>query len=211
VIGLEHTRIVPSESKKKEEAQDKVVKRAQMIFEQQHPGVALFVSIHWLPHPSIADILNNNYDRSLSELVGEHLPQDENTVELHWENMSSKLSNVFHAIHIHRLRRPETLWYSPRSGFVMPLLIDQIQERLTDKETKINGYRKFFTEVWLLIAHDGGGPSSFHEPEEAALQHVYTSSFNRVFLMPMSPRCAVDLKLQVPSLVSVNESDPLTR
>lgn len=80
--------------------------------------------------------------------------------------------------------KDDELWSVSGGGVITPLSADIIQKCINSKEIKAENYRKHCAEVWLLIVATGAGLSSmFDSRNEDFAQEIYSSSFDKVFLL----------------------------
>lgn len=102
-----------------------------------------------------------------------------------------KISKLIDAISIMRIN--ENYWLDPGAGFAEPNLVKDIQNCLDNKNAKLKEYLKKCSTCWLLIVASAK-PSSFINPNGESLNYVYTSDFERVYLLDY-PRQPYLLKL----------------
>lgn len=76
----------------------------------------------------------------------------------------------------------QSYWFANDVGFVPECEVNEIQSILNSKESKVKQYRISCSEVWLLIAVDGFGLSSYADFPQSLLDTRYASSFDRIFL-----------------------------
>lgn len=80
---------------------------------------------------------------------------------------------------------PKAIWHALKGGWVAPLEDLRIQGEVDAKAPKIDIYRKAASEVWLVIATLGRGPSQFfHIPSGTTrLGPTVRSAFDRTFYL----------------------------
>lgn len=88
----------------------------------------------------------------------------------------------------------ESHFYSRRGDFLSKDTIERIQDRIDQKEQKINNYRRKCDPIWLLAVIDGGNPSSFFEIGNSIGQHKFETSFDKVFLLEYWQSNLIELK-----------------
>jgi hypothetical protein len=75
------------------------------------------------------------------------------------------------------------LWAPAYGGAVPTMTAPQLEVVIRAKETRLVRYRSRCATVWLLVVTDAGLPSSHFDITEALEHHVFTSSFDRIFLL----------------------------
>lgn len=85
-------------------------------------------------------------------------------------------------------RQEEQLWYASMSTHVKPLSVDSVAQRIKDKDAKMAHYDNSCDELWLVIIQNSFLMSRAYDPVAArrALQHRYSTRFNRVFVFERS-------------------------
>ncbi len=87
--------------------------------------------------------------------------------------------------------------YSGQNGWVAKDFIDLLQNRIDEKNKKIDVYDKKCKKFWLLVYSDGNSGAAMFKPSEETLDFMYKSDFNRVFFISnMNPNNGYELKLQ---------------
>jgi hypothetical protein len=74
-------------------------------------------------------------------------------------------------------------WEVVAAGLVRPLSPDDLLAIIRKKESKLEGYRRDLTKIWLLIVKDYRTRASYAELTEAARLHSYRTTFDRVYLL----------------------------
>ncbi len=102
----------------------------------------------------------------------------------------------------------ENKWCSSSAGWIPKITPEYLQERIDQKEQKLDNYKSKCSELWLLIvADDLRIPSSVDLPELASA-HQYSTRFNRVFFFWNSTRHYIELQLtngDLKGMIAMNE------
>jgi hypothetical protein len=88
------------------------------------------------------------------------------------------------------------LWAPTYGGAVPTLTAQQLEVVIRGKETRLGRYRSRCATVWLLVVTNAGLPSSHFDITEALEHHVFTSAFDRVFLLTPFQRWLIELQTQ---------------
>ncbi|MBS0658385.1 MAG: hypothetical protein JSR82_09110 [Verrucomicrobia bacterium] len=185
-IGIEVTRILRQDEKRRESEESRVVEAARRQYESL--GLpATGVGMSWVqkdPNPQDRDLLA----KSLAEFVAQRLPSRGSWVVFDADSLPKILSDRLHYIRIERfVDYPKNYWCISRAGWVASLDPVQVQLEIAAKDPKVTGYRQTCDEAWLLIALEGD-PSSWCRLSEEARTHRYVTKFKRVFLLGTTPR-----------------------
>jgi hypothetical protein len=88
------------------------------------------------------------------------------------------------------------LW-APVYGYAaQTLTAQQLEPVIREKETRLVRYRSRCATVWLLVVTDAGLPSSHFDITDALENHVFTSAFDRIFLLTPFQRRLIELRTQ---------------
>jgi hypothetical protein len=90
---------------------------------------------------------------------------------------------------------PESLWGVPRGGAIPVLTKEQLQEEITQKETKLSEYRKICDSLWLLLVADGFTLATHFKLPDDIREMVFASDFDRAFFFHNFDCEAVELEL----------------
>jgi hypothetical protein len=77
----------------------------------------------------------------------------------------------------------DDFWGTSGSGMVQSDFVDELQERINEKNMKREKYRSKCDKCWLLIVADGFGASSAFFPSEDTISNQYHSLFDRTFFL----------------------------
>jgi hypothetical protein len=88
-------------------------------------------------------------------------------------------------------------FWAPAYGYTVPTLTaQQLEPVIREKETCLVRYRSRCATVWLLVVTDAGLPSSHFDITDALGRHVFTSAFDRIFLLTPFQRRLIELRTQ---------------
>jgi hypothetical protein len=88
------------------------------------------------------------------------------------------------------------LWAPGYSCMVPPLMVEEVEARIREKEGHLAEYRRRCHTIWLLMATDAGMPSSHLDITDALKQHRFTTRFDRLFLLLPSQRQLIELQVE---------------
>jgi hypothetical protein len=140
---------------------------------------------------------------AMAELVATNVPDENDCVSIEngWGSPDIFPYEI-HAIDIFRHSKlTQNCWSGPSFGFIREDFVTELQQVISSKENLLPGYCPNCIEQWLLIVAENGSPSTFFDPSSATLNHVYTSSFNKVFFLELSSRKLSQLKVSFPTTV----------
>jgi hypothetical protein len=89
----------------------------------------------------------------------------------------------------------ENKWCSSSPGRIPEITPEYLQEKIDQKEQKLDNYKSKCSELWLLIVADDLRIPSTVDITESASTHKYTTRFNRVFFFWNSTRRYIELQL----------------
>jgi hypothetical protein len=80
--------------------------------------------------------------------------------------------------------KPKLELWGPAYSYMVPhLSVERIQERISEKEKRIQDYLLSCDEVWLLIVIDTGVPSNHFEADQELMETFFHTSFTKVILL----------------------------
>lgn len=197
VVGIEHTRLyreqegLPSgrQLRPQEYLHDQIVAAANTKFRIKHPTpLQLYVEFKEPFNSKKADIdsLANALVSSVELSLREHRPRNGEVVWVwQWEAERRGIPwpNAIHQFNYCIVRSEFEVW-GPSYGYAVPGVgIDVVKDRLRDKESRLNHYRRRCDDVWLLIVTDTGTPASHFEVPESVVSATYTTDFDRVYIL----------------------------
>jgi hypothetical protein len=195
-IGVEITRYLREPEKQRESEEEKIIEMArQQYLATGKPTVG--VSVHWVIHESRPFSDRTPVSKALASVVAQNVPPLGSSCELHFSSLPEPLAAKVNCMRIDRLvdyRASD--WRVPRAGWFPGVQPDHIRRTIATKASRFDGYRKFCPSVWLLIAAEGLGPSSWCELSEKARQEVYTTCISRVFFLRTHPKNVAELTVQ---------------
>ena len=195
-IGIEITSLHDSKLKRMESECEKAVLAAQKIYEKQNlPN--LHVSVHIGGENSFNRATRNKFAAAIAGLVAANipLPGKYSEVENSW-NDPEQFPYAINSIHIFRYSWPDkNLWAAPSAGFYREHFVEELQQVISEKDSKLSGYSEDCKEQWLLVVAENSNPSTFYDPSEATVNHSYKSAFDKVFVMELFKVKLFELKL----------------
>lgn len=90
----------------------------------------------------------------------------------------------------------ENIWHSISVGWIPEIIIDQLQEKISEKEDRLDTYHAKCSEVWLLIVSEYIRIPTSVDLSPSVLIHRFTTRFNRVFFLWYSLSQYIELKTQ---------------
>lgn len=197
VVGIEHTEVyhkgggegIPPQAR--ETYVTRITRRARQIYESEgNPPVSV-----WPSFSTNARVGKHSVDRlarKLAEVVEANLPEKNDSVQVEqtWRP-SDPLPCQFHAVHIMRyVGVDRNFWFPPMTGAIPEVPIEYIRERVQSKENKLSEYRNRSDQTWLLMVVAGNRPSTFFDVAGSALEAVYETGFDRVYLFDFQNQAA---------------------
>ena len=169
----------------KQEAEQKtIVQKAQEMYEQVNT-TPVWVHVYFSHHAVFNRQNRSRFTRALADLVMANVPNDDALVQL--DNPYNDLERFpieFDRIEIERRAVvTKNFWSSPSGGIVGEHFVPLLQTAISAKETSLLGYNTACSEQWLLVVMEGMTPSTLFDPSKSTLDHLYSSSFGRVFLL----------------------------
>lgn len=198
-LGVEVTQIFqatkqgePQSQAQESERQHIVQQAKQLCIESQLPPVV--VSVHFSAYPAIAKTDRHALSKKIAEVVSNHVPREGELVSVEHSRASAKLPNQVHSINILRLsQQSRHIWTVPTAGYVQTDFVGELQSILVQKGGLVSKYLRKCDRCWLLIVAAGNAASSLFEPSAETRQHVYRSSFDRIFYLEGFGRVIVEL------------------
>jgi hypothetical protein len=88
------------------------------------------------------------------------------------------------------------LWAPVYSEVVPTLTAQQLEVVIREKETRLDRYRSRCVAIWLLVVTEAGLPSSHFDITVGLEHHIFTSAFDRIFLLTPFQRRLIELRVQ---------------
>lgn len=217
VIGIEHTRLyredkdIPSGRQllPQQRLHSQIVDEARQQFRRKHQTPLLLYVEFNEPFNST----KNEIEKLASALASavewslhEHRPPDGEVVWV-WQWQAERRGIPWSGAirdFCYCIVTPEFESWSPRYGYAVPgVSIDLIEERLRDKESRLDEYRRNCDEVWLLIVTDTGTPASHFEVPDPVVSTTYATGFDRVYLLTILHSDLVRLHTKVEEFTTV--------
>jgi hypothetical protein len=207
-LGIEHTRFYHDDpcvaagrqKRPQEKLHDELLQRAQEVFRSY--------SDEWLRlDVSFTEPFNSRkYDldseaRALAHSVLAALsrypaPETRSLSIKRWQadRLGIPFPKSLDAYILDRVRSPGLeLWAAGYSYMLPPLTVGAVEARIREKERHLPQYRTRCQTTWLLMATDTGLPSSHLEVTDALKQHLFTTLFDRLWLLLLFPRQLIPL------------------
>jgi hypothetical protein len=152
---------------------------------------------------------NRNYFASaIAKLVTANIPDADRftQAENDWNNRETFPYEI-DSINIYRFSKSQgNEWSAPSAGLFRENFTDELQAVISEKDLKLCGYAKNCDQQWLLIVAENSSPSTFFDPSEQTVNHVYKSSFEKVFLFKLFSEKLSELKLTGKKINSPNSA-----
>ncbi len=171
----------------------RIVNLAKLAFEESS-NERLFVIVMWTPDlrlskhdqkalvPGIASVVRRLVARSAPSWVPDW-SQAEEVV------LGSRIGRIW----VDRRSDGPSHWCSPEGGSPGTSAIG-VREAIRGKEAKVNEYRRWCQELWLLIVAEPHFSSMFERDEEFD-RAVFQTSFDRVFILDAVRGCVHELRI----------------
>lgn len=188
-IGIEVTEVVREATRsgisrrQMEGIREQVLAGAKKLWEEAR-GPCLEVHVHFNEHRTSSKKDISRVAAELAPFVRAHVPPVGESLHLNRHNReAAALPKEVSAIGIIRLAsHTRSYWLSPDADWEATLSVEQLQARITAKNSKAARYRSAVGTVWLLIVLDSRRLSGWFDFQGAALEAVYESMFDRIFL-----------------------------
>jgi len=135
----------------------------------------------------------------LASLVRNSIPAKGDTVEIQnrWEDdaVPDEVDSVV-VMQPPEITRP--LWATTRAGWEWNPGPSDIQPVIDEKNRRAISSRQKCPRVWLVIIASGNVPSQFIEPSAAAISHIYSAAFDRVFFLESANHRVFELQISPP-------------
>lgn len=194
-VAIEITRCCVQEKRKRESREERVLRKAQELY-QNEGNVPVHVWVNFAPYFAWNRDQSARGTALLVAFIKERTPAEGGTVSFTSEMLPESIQEAFDSISMARISgETNHSWVISRAGWFPQFAGGDIEAEISDKEANLNDYRNGCDEVWMLIAAEGGRPSSWWEPSISARGTVYRTKFDRVFLMVDEPRQVVELSI----------------
>src|SRR4030095_7782649 len=185
VIGIEATKIHHADECRPHESECRsLVDAARRLYESEST-IPLEVKVHFGRSTQFNKRNRGKFARILANLVLTNIPQPDSWIDLenNWENPGFFPYEIvgLSIIRLSAFRR--NFWSVPSAGFFQEDFAPKVEAIITTKEHAISTYETDCTRRWLLIVAEGNSASTFFDPSTKTLQHSYSSSFDRIFLV----------------------------
>jgi hypothetical protein len=202
LLGIEHTEIFqpgPSDGSSLQ-AQDslgeKVVCKAYNLYSNEHTK-PLFVQILFNPRVVIGKKDVDHLAKAIVNLI-EMTPIESGlpiTLRRTRENLAFFPIGIV-MLHIcDHVKGKGNKWFSSSAGWIPEVSSQYLQEKITNKEQKLDLYKTKCLEIWLLLVADNARIPSSVDLNQVELMHHYSTKYNRVFLFWNSTCRYVELQL----------------
>jgi hypothetical protein len=194
-IGIEITRHIRRAEKHRESEEECIIEMARRQYQATgKPTVG--VSVHWITHEPRARSDRAPLSRALVSVVAQNVPQLGTCRDLDCSSLAEPLASTVHYVRIDRLiDYTESDWRLPRAGWFPKVQPDDIRRAVAKKESGFDDYRQHCDAVWLLIASEGFGPSSWCELSSETRYGAYSSRFSRIFFLATHPKEVIEFSV----------------
>ncbi|KAA3617861.1 MAG: hypothetical protein D8M58_00055 [Calditrichaeota bacterium] len=190
-VGIEVTRIFKNRKIEGrplhalESERDSIVKIAMQSYTELEKFPALDVAVFFGSYPKLTKAQRYDLAKKLKDLIIQNLPGKDSTVRVN--NNFEDLENFpeyFDSIRISNFSfLTKNYWQVPVAGFVQKNFIQELQDIINVKNTKLDSYKEKCEECWLLVVADSNFPSSFFDPDIETKNYKYKCNFEKAFCM----------------------------
>jgi hypothetical protein len=132
----------------------------------------------------------------LSSIVEKNLPEPSKWIILNRENFT--LPDKISAIGIVRSKSlTKNYWVVDSSGYIQEDFINELQNTIDAKNSKLKCYLKECNSCWLLIVADDFKHSAFLRMSKNTENHIYSSNFERIYYIETFERKLISLKTAI--------------
>jgi len=197
IIGIEITEIHGNPRLRMTEAeQDRIARSAGEQWRARSlPPVGVIV--HWRPTR-----VGTKYDPSLSErlvaLVASKVQPHFQFLRIPEAELLDLLggNGPIQALSVYASDTGVTEWGSDRQWQASQPAMAFFQAEIDRKREKPAYYRRRYEERWLLLVREGGSPSSGFDLPQQLESATFTSPFDRIFLLDLTPYTLRELRVQ---------------
>jgi len=169
-----------------ESVTDRIINAAQRCFESKYHR-AVFVSVSFFEAQTGHHSRRDDIAAAIADLVAGLVCGAEGL--RHWKNDYSnpELNSVaFLSVHL-AAKYAEGHWVVARAGWMSPLTVQTLQVAVDRKNSRHASYAKQLSEVWLVLAFDGGRPSQLFDTESQLDLSKLRSEFARTYVLRTFP------------------------
>jgi len=207
ITGIEHTEIkrtksaqgVPSLAQLKGTHREIVKKARRLAVKQGVPPLHVEVLFHdhFYRYPNkgekavqaLLTAVTKNLDKILEKETGKYIK-----IEAPEPFVGISMIYVTSGMAYGKVWLVDHRWEVMEPGTVSTSFISELQDRISEKNQKIDNYLKACDECWLLIVADRmRADQKFHLTPEMQ-SHVYESKFQRTFFLEIAERFLLELK-----------------
>jgi hypothetical protein len=174
-----------SPTRAREGTEDEVLRRAAEQYRSKGlPPVV--VNVLWHTNQALDRHRLPELATGLADLVQEHLPEPNQSVTINERRHPASRSLPEEVASLHVIRRDSISkgsWTPVRAAFVPTITPSDLRRTVRSKEAKVLSYRQHCREVWLLIVARGFEPSTYGDLGPEVENHVFETSFDRVFFL----------------------------
>jgi hypothetical protein len=185
VLGIEVTKIHHANEPRQQESECRSLVAVACRLYENESTIPLEVKVHFGSGTQFNKRNRGKFARILANLGLTNIPLPNSLISLdnNWENPSFFPYEIagLSIIRLSAFRR--NFWSVPSAGFFQEHFAPKIEAIIASKEHAITTYKTDCIERWLLIAAEGNSASTFFDPSTKTLQHSYSSSFDRIFLV----------------------------
>lgn len=184
-IGVEITEFYSQDTRKRDETEQQLVlEEAQHIYEKAHTRDVI-VAVNWNQSAAPSRKDRPTLAGQLVDVVIKNMPRVDAWIEIEQDgDPGCALPSIIDSIKIQRFAvHKSSYFFSPRSAFLFPCSIDQLQAVISGKDSKFTAYAGMCKSLFLLIVAEGRATSSWCQIPQEASDHQYKSIFDRVFFL----------------------------
>lgn len=181
-----------------ESIRQQIVLAANRIWDEQRlPPIS--ASVLWLHDHAVSKVEVATHASDLVRVVASHIPASSDYLHLAYPHPAWKeLPKTVVSILLRRLNKSAISSWTVSGGGAVPDLAGAaaaIQQAVSAKERKIEGYRRYCDQLWLLVVAEGTHQGSYIAIDPEDEPPTVFSSFDRVLLLSVIHGSVLELPI----------------
>lgn len=181
LISIEHTRLINPELQKIEAYRDKIIKKAQKLFEEKYSDkLYVLVTFKNIILKS-GKVEEENYTQEVFKLIEEiYLNNKKYSFRIKSKKNREKVSQTIESFSVNNIDN-FSHWQHFGAYLVDWIDMDWLQSIINKKESNIKNYSNQFYENWLLLVSDFGTKASANRTDLVDFSIIKTK-FDKVYI-----------------------------